>query len=114
MDIIFLKCKCKCKCKCEEPPFNYLDYKSFNLGEDKNGAEVSINKCNECGTSWVNYLIEEAHYSNSGRWWRAKLNVSDMKIDEAKTYIQTQKWCFIGGSFHNSTGKMLHAPIKIR
>ncbi|MBU2983979.1 hypothetical protein KO528_01330 [Saccharophagus degradans] len=101
------------KCACEKPPFNYLDYKTTNLGEDNNGAEVSIDHCKKCGSNWVKYLIEEPHYSNSGRWWRAISSEPALSADIAKEYIQSREWCFIGGSFHNSTGKKVYAPITI-
>jgi hypothetical protein len=102
------------KCKCEKPPFNYLDYNSSNLGEDASGAEVSIDQCKKCGVRWVKYLIEEPHYSNSGRWWRARLSEPVLKSEEAKQYIQKQAWCFIGGSYYNSSGRRLNAPITIK
>jgi hypothetical protein len=102
------------KCKCEKPPFSYLDFTTTDLGCDYNGAEVSIDQCKICGTKWLKYLIEEPHYSNSGRWWRAILNESSVNAEMAKDYIQSREWCFLGGSFYNTTGKKIDAPIKIK
>ncbi len=101
------------KCRCEKPPFSHLDYESSELGEDSSGAEVSIEMCKKCGVSWLKYFIEEPHYSGSGRWWIVKLSTASISTLEAKEYIQSQAWCFVGGSFHNSAGKKLNAPITI-
>jgi len=101
------------KCHCEKPPFNYLDFTTNELGENLSGGEVSIDTCNKCGANWLRYFIDEPHYSNSGRWWRVKLTIQDISPEKSKEYIESKSWCFIGGSFHNSTGKKCNAPIKI-
>ena len=101
------------KCSCENPPFSYLNFDRSDLGADPSGAEVSVDTCKKCGVSWLVYLIEEPHYSNSGRWWRAKLATSAITLESSKGYIESQDWCFIGGSFHGSMGKKQSAPIKI-
>lgn len=101
------------KCNCEKPPFHYLDFNRSDIGEDSSGAEISVDTCKKCGAIWLVYLIEEPHYSNSGRWWRTKLITPEITPELSKDYIESQDWCFVGGSFHNSTGIKKNAPIKI-
>lgn len=101
------------ECVCLSPPFSYLNYESNELGCDSAGAEVSINICKKCSKLWLKYLIEQPHYSKSGRWWIAELNVNSISVESARNYIESQKWCFIGGSYFESAGIKLKAPIKI-
>ncbi len=104
------------KCKCHEPPFSYLDFDTINLGEDQNGAEVTIDACKQCGKKWLKYLIEQPHYSYSGRWWRAPITgVADTGITSeiAKDYLESLEWCFVGGSFHQAGIHKIKRPIRV-
>lgn len=101
------------KCSCEKPPFIYSNYDSDELGCDSTGAEVSIHTCKKCSKSWLKYLIEQPHYSKSSRWWLATLSATSISTELAKNYIESQKSCFIGGDYFESTGKKIGAPIKI-
>ncbi|MBI5722621.1 MAG: hypothetical protein HZA50_01590 [Planctomycetes bacterium] len=72
--------------------------------------------CIRCGARWLKYLIEEPHYTRSGRWWRVPLTGADLPeigMDNIRQYIEKQPWCFVGGSFFNSTGARKIAPIAI-
>ena len=55
-------------CACRRPPFRFQDYDTEPIGEDRHGAEISVSICKRCGVLWLAYLIEEPHYSRSGRW----------------------------------------------
>ena len=90
------------KCKCKKPPFHYLDYNIVDLGEDNQG-EATLETCKKCNTVWLNYLIEEPHHSNSGRWWRVEVlpnEVSSLSMNTVKSYIESKETCFVGGSFY--------------
>ncbi|GAB1039423.1 MAG: hypothetical protein SLagBPW_21260 [Shewanella algae] len=55
------------QCKCKTPPFSYLDYEIIELGKNNQG-QARLQTCKICGSVWVYYLIEEPHYTKSGRW----------------------------------------------
>ena len=101
------------KCKCEKPPFHYLNFERNELGYDVSGGEVAEEICNECGTKWLVYLLEEPHYTKSGRWWRIKVTNEEYTKETVKEIIESKEWCFVGGSFYDSQGKKVNAPIKI-
>ncbi|MDD5285970.1 MAG: hypothetical protein PHD54_08930 [Desulfuromonadaceae bacterium] len=103
-------------CKCETPPFHFLDFDQEVVGEERYGAEVFLEKCAVCGRTWLKYLVEEPHYSRSGRWWRVPVQSDQIAIISAETaraFIERQPWCFVGGSYFDSTGHLVRAPIKI-
>jgi hypothetical protein len=103
-------------CTCSKLPFNFMHFKTVALGEDSFGAEITINTCKKCGLAWLKYLIEEPHYSRSGRWWMTALPTqgsSGLSVANARQYIERQAECFAGGSYFKSTGHHISAPIKI-
>jgi len=103
-------------CKCQEPPFNFADYETIELGEDSDGAEVSLSTCKQCQLVWLKYLIEEPQYSRSGRWWRVAVlpdHVNHLNVDTARDFIQQQPDGFVGGSYFESLGMRVTAPIRI-
>jgi hypothetical protein len=103
-------------CKCHSPPFHFADYETVELGEDSHGAEVSLSTCRRCGLVWLNYLVEEPHYSRSGRWWRVAVPREQRIAISAKTareFIQQQDEGFVGGSYFESTGRKVSAPIRV-
>ena len=80
-------------------------------------AEVSIDTCKRCGTPWLVYLIEQEHHTGSGRWWRVALSSEMGKgptVAEARSIVEQASWCFVGGSFYNSRGHRVNAPIVAR
>ncbi len=100
-------------CICENPPFHYLNYEKLKCATDPFGAQITLEKCKNCGNIWLVYLIEEPHYSRSGRWWRIKLISNDINVESARSHIENSKYCFVGGTYFQSTGKRATAPIKI-
>lgn len=105
------------RCDCERPPFNYADYKIEILGEDTTYGEVSLNQCLKCGAYWLKYLIEEPHYTNSGRWWRIRISKGELKaitVENAKEYIMSQDTCFVGGSFYKQGIHKQERPIIVK
>jgi hypothetical protein len=103
-------------CRCATPPFRFGDFQSEVLGEDAGGAEVSLHTCRTCGRAWLKYLIEEPHFSRSGRWWRVPLapgQAQRLTADLARGFIERQAWGFIGGSFFASAGRRVDAPIQV-
>jgi len=104
------------KCKCEEPPFYYLKFHSKELGEDATHGEVSLEKCKKCGTYWLKYLIEQPQYTKAGRWWRVRISQNDLEnftVEMAKSYIENQDWCFVGGSFYDQGIHKKERPITV-
>ena len=109
-------CQRPTNCKCETPPFLFSDYVEKEIGTDSLGAEVSLHQCKCCGQTWLKYLREEAHYTKSGRWWRTAVPpevCASVTVEMARPYIEHQPWCFVGGSYFDSTGKLQSSPIKI-
>ena len=104
-------------CVCAEPPFHYLRFERAELGADSFNADVSIETCKACAQLWLVYLIEEEHYSRSGRWWRAPISREQrdaLTPAAARQFIERSPWCFVGGSFHDSTGYRANAPIAVQ
>jgi hypothetical protein len=103
-------------CHCKRPPFHYADYDTLQLGEDARGAEVSFETCRHFGAVWLNYLIEKPQYSRSGRWWRVEVSPESKDVPSAaraREFIERQSEGFVGGSFFNSQGHAIVAPIHI-
>ena len=95
-------------CTCEQPPFHYLNFAREEIGEDHYGAEVAIETCRECNRMWLVYLIEEPHYTKSGRWWRVPITPLErinFQPQAARQFIESKDWCYIGGSFYGSPGQ---------
>jgi len=89
----------------------------MQIGEDSHGADVSLSVCKFCGDIWLRYFIEEPHYSRSGRWWRVKISVEDkpsVSTTTARTFVERSAAGFAGGSFFNSQGHAVTAPIRVR
>ena len=113
------KRKKKCNCSCEKPPFKYYGaYAQNELGEDPSQNEISISdRCERCGFHWLVYYIDEPQYRNSGRWWRVKIAAKDLdgfSADMAKSYIEDQKWCLVGGSYYDQGTRRMEGPIRVR
>jgi len=104
------------ECSRSRPPFWWNGFQCHRLGDDSKGGEVSVEVCTACGTPWLEYLIEEPHYSRSGRWWRAPLADAEfegLEADSARPLLESREWCFVGGSFHDSTGHRIEAPVRV-
>lgn len=103
-------------CKCHQPPFHFGDYDTIENGDDPRGAEVSLSTCKRCGVVWLTYLIEDPHYSRSGRWWRVEVSperMAQVSLATAKDFIERQPSGFAGGSFFNSPGRAITGPIHV-
>jgi len=103
-------------CSCKVPPFHFADYQTVEIGEDKHGAEISVSTCKRCGDLWLCYLIEWPHYSRSGRWWRVKLSPKEKRLVStatAREIVERSSEGFAGGSFFNSCGHPITAPIQL-
>ena len=88
----------------------------MDLGVDFNYGEVSINTCKKCKTKWLKYLIEEEHYTKSGRWWRVPIDISianSLTAENAKELLESLDWSFIGGSYYDGKIRKIEKPIKI-
>ena len=104
-------------CICRRPPFRHTDYHTVDLGEGCSGAEVSLSTCKSCGAVWLKYFIDEPHYPRSGRWWRVELPAGDasaMSAAAARDYVERSPAGFAGGSFFDSQGHAIAAPIRVR
>ena len=103
-------------CRCRNPPFFFGDFETLVIGEDSTGAEVSIDRCRACGTDWLNYQIEEPHYTRSGRWWRVSIpeaSRSNVHAQNARAFVEEQATGFVGGCYFSSSGHEVTAPIRV-
>ena len=104
------------QCTCQRPPFHYLGYSIDKLGENEQG-EATLETCKYCGAIWLNYLIEEPQYSNSGRWWRMEVTQTEaatLNIANVRDFIEQQDSCFAGGSFYNQGVHKKAKPICVK
>jgi len=104
-------------CSCRHPPFQYTDYDTEHIGEDSHGADIAVSTCKACGSVWLKYLVEEPHHSRSGRWWRVELPADAAKgvsAASARGLIECSAEGFAGGSYFDSQGHAITAPIRIR
>jgi hypothetical protein len=103
-------------CRCRRPPFHYTDFEVEALGMDAHHADVEIQTCRHCGTGWLKYLLEDAAFTGSGRWWRVEVPEPRDPIllaATARDFIERQAEGFRGGSYFDSTGHRIVAPIRI-
>jgi hypothetical protein len=103
-------------CTCRRPPFRFTDDETVQLGEDSRGAEVTLSTCKACGTAWLTYRIDEPHHRRSGRWWRVETAPADaraMSPAAARDYVERCAAGFVGGSFFDSHGRAIAAPITV-
>jgi hypothetical protein len=103
-------------CPCRTPPFPHADFEVEDLGTDGAFAEVSIHTCRRCGTDWLKYLLQDEAVPRSGRWWRVEVVEPRDPIllaGTARDYIERQAEGFAGGSWFDSTGHRIVAPIRI-
>jgi len=103
-------------CRCYQPPFDFRDYHQKELGNDSAGAEVTLDCCRSCGQHWLKRLIEEAHHSRSGRWWRLPVNTeqaNSLTANGARSVIENADWCFIGGSGVSGSIRKVERPILV-
>lgn len=114
-----LKLDRNCSCACERPPFNYSSADHRELGDDPGCVdcyEVSMSQCRDCGFYWLRYLIEQPHYTKAGRWWRVKMSAKDadgFSAAMARSYIEDQDWCFVGGSYYDGAIRIAERPIRV-
>jgi hypothetical protein len=104
-------------CSCRHPPFRFTDYDTTELGDDSCGAEVSLSTCKACGAIWLKYVIDEPHHHRSGRWWRVEIPAGDasaMSAATARERVERSRAGFAGGSFFDSQGHAITAPITVR
>jgi len=102
------------KCHCEIPPFNHQHYTELYGGYDNKHGHVEVSQCIKCKQKWIKYLIEEEWQTNSGRWWRVKLNSSSIEIEDAREFFEKQTLGFFGGSFFGHAGKAFQGKVRIR
>jgi len=103
-------------CVCMTPPFSYLDFKSRDLDPDAFGAEIWLDQCKKCGSHWLVYLVEWAHYRQSGHWWRAPISAqaaAAISAEEARRFIESLEWCYVGGSYYEQDIHKVYAPITV-
>ena len=90
-----------------------MNYDKTEMGMDSMLGDVSKHACKTCGRVWLKYMLDDAHYKNSGRWWRVELTEGPVELEKAKEYIESRDSCFVGGCFHDSAGKFLSSPFKV-
>jgi hypothetical protein len=62
-------------------------------------------------------LIEQPYYTNAGRYWEVKISAEDtdgFSADMARSFIEDQDWCFVGGSYYDQGVRIAKRPIWVR
>lgn len=105
------------QCICMEPPFHHTNFDSHSVGIDEtNGrfADVSMERCKQCGRRWLRYFVEYEAFSRSGRWYRGLM--ADEMAERvtpatAVSILESLEWRFCGGSYFNSSGHRHIGPL---
>jgi hypothetical protein len=96
-------------CRCHQPPFHAKDFQPRHLGVDKTDgrfADVSLLQCGFCGTWWLEYAFSVEGFSESGRWFRVKVEESELPAltaANAAGYLEKAESHFAGGSYFRTT-----------
>lgn len=106
-------------CKCMHPPLDYRDYDldpaSDIFGDDRNGGEITVEKCKHCSTKWLRYFVEYPAFTASGRWCRGVVTdseLADLTTENALSFLEQRPWYLYGGSYFDSTGKLGNGAFK--
>jgi hypothetical protein len=101
------------------PPIDYLDFVRTEIGVDPaNGrfAEVSIDRCKQCGSRWLAYQYELEAFSRSGRWYRGLITpaqAEQVAVPGALAILAGLPWYLYGGSYYDSSGKRSDGPLDL-
>lgn len=104
-------------CHCMAPPIDYRDYDSEEIGVDTTRgrfAEISLDRCKQCGRQWLDYHYELEAFSRSGRWYRGLLTPEQAKeatAGGALEMLAALPWHFFGGSYYDTSGKRSEVPL---
>ncbi len=87
-----------------------------DFGMDRRYAQVTIEKCRECGSLWLQYLYEHEAISGSGRWYRGEITAEQQQsitADNAKSVLESLPSYFYGGSYYFDTIARSSGPIQL-
>jgi hypothetical protein len=97
-------------CECFEPASGPVSPEMLYSGVDttnSNYGEVTLSRCQRCGTAWLCFYIEYESISRSGRWYRAPVpaeRLPEVTAESAISVLNSLKPRFAGGSYYDSTG----------
>lgn len=104
-------------CRCTTPPFRHADFETRRVGVDAAGgrfAEVTVERCRDCGRRWLRYFYEIEGVSRSGRWYRGAISEAEARrvtAANAREILGGLGWHFYGGSHFDTAGARSDAPL---
>lgn len=93
-----------------DPAARYDVFASTSVGVDETlgrFGEVTIERCNTCGSVWLRYVIEYEAHARSGRWFRGLVGEEVARAitpERAVAVLESLPWHFHGGSYFETPG----------
>jgi hypothetical protein len=106
-------------CRCVAPPLNHLDFSRTDIGMDPahgRFADVSIDRCKQCGSLWLAYQYELEALSRSGRWYRGLITPAQAEhvaATSALAILAALPWYLYGGGYYDSSGRRSNGPLDL-
>lgn len=78
-------------------------------------GDVTIHRCEHCGTLWLHYAVAWEGYTGSGRWFQGVIDeatAATIKPEEAVAYLESLPWYIAGGSYFRSTGFRTQGEVR--
>jgi hypothetical protein len=78
-------------------------------------ADVKIERCTRCGRLWLQYQVEYAGFSRSGRWACVQVSAAEadgVTPEAAAGVIASRAWHIRGGSYWGHRGQRASGPIR--
>ena len=74
---------------------------------DSRYADVTVEKCRDCGLHWLRYSVEYEGFTKSGRWGRAQIGwaeAEEVTPELAVAYLERGTYAYGGSYFHGASG----------
>ena len=78
-------------------------------------AEVSLDRCRQCGRLWLHYFFEYEAFRASGRWYRGLVSEEQARTITATTaaaVLEALPWYFAGGSYYDGVVQRWSGPLR--
>jgi hypothetical protein len=106
-------------CTCFEPESFRDDFERTLLGLDQTRGrlgEVSLDRCRQCGRTWLHYFVEYPDVADSSRWYRGLITpdvAQDVTPEQAVAVLEGLPWRLQGGAFHGRRGARTSGPMLV-
>jgi len=99
-------------CECMDGNARYTQFERSELGTDEHCAEISMDRCRECGRIWLHYYLAFEAFTGSGRWYRGEVG-PDMAFSarNAAAVLAKLKGYWAGGSRFGGKVEWRSGPI---